>query len=365
MSKVVVIDTGIDINNKFLAFKQVDGVLIRKDCNNQYSIVECKEQKSCIQDNIGHGTAVCGIIFSHNPNAELFMVKLFDSNALDADEALLCFALEYILYHVECHIINMSLGICLLDSERLYQICCQLYKRKKYIVSAFDNNGAISYPAAFDVVTGVTSGSLCFRNNDFYFTDTETVNVCAKGRTQRLVWLQDSLLTGSGNSYACAHITGILSLYVDKEEPRAVLARKCIGNMKLEQRKIKTNYMNPVSRYEKAVIFPFNKEMHSLIRFPELLEFELVDVYDLKYSANVGAYTNNILDIVSDRNYLIKNIYDIDWESFDTFILGHMDEYIQVAKIPNFREKLIDEILKHKKIYMRMMTFLNIKSPLN
>lgn len=347
MNKIVVIDTGIDINNKLMAFKQINGVMICKDCRNKYSIVEYKEQKNCIQDNIGHGTAVCGIILSHNPNAELFMVKLFDSNALDVDEDLLCFALEYILYHVKCDIINMSLGTCLMESERLYQICRQLYERKKYIVSAYDNNGAISYPAAFDLVVGVTSDSLCLHKNDFFLIDDESLNVCAMGRTQRLIWLQDYLITGSGNSYACAHITGFLSLY--EEEPRAVLACKCIGEMKYEQRKINTDYENPVSKYTKAVIFPFNKEMHSLVRFPELLDFELVDVYDLKYSANVGVYTNDILETVSDNNYLIKNIYDIDWESFDTFVLGHLDEYLQVAKIPDFREKLIYEILKHRK----------------
>lgn len=88
MNKIVVIDTGIDLNNKLMTFKQINGV-------------------------------------------ELFMVKLFDSNALDVDEDLLCFALEYILYHVKCDIINMSLGTCLMESERLYQICRQLYERKK------------------------------------------------------------------------------------------------------------------------------------------------------------------------------------------------------------------------------------------
>lgn len=86
MCKIVVIDTGIDIENTFLSMKCAHGICIKKQFENgEYSIVSTEQDRTCIQDNIGHGTAVCGIILSHNPEAEIFVVKLFDWDSLHAD----------------------------------------------------------------------------------------------------------------------------------------------------------------------------------------------------------------------------------------------------------------------------------------
>ena len=56
--------------------------------------------------------------------------------------------------------------------------------------------------------------------------------------------------------------------------------------------------------------------MHSLIRFSDLLGFEVVEVFDTKYSMTLGAATSHILkhDGVS---YKIKSINDIIWDNFD------------------------------------------------
>ena len=76
-------------------------------------------------------------------------------------------------------------------------------------------------------------------------------------------------------------------------------------------------------KIKRAAIFPFNKEMHSLIRYHHLLSFELVDVYDVKYSFTVGASTSFLMNDMSVKNYIIKNISEVDWDSFDTLIVGH------------------------------------------
>lgn len=66
---------------------------------------------------------------------------------------------------------------------------------------------------------------------------------------------------------------------------------------------------------KKAVLFPFNKEMHSLLRFSSDINFEIVGVYDSKYSANVGATTSHIMKssvksitIPEYRKYTMGNI---------------------------------------------------------
>lgn len=352
---IVIIDTGIDLTNSFLGNHHIDGVSICKlREQGTYKVTSYSENKECIQDNLGHGTAVCGIISSHNTQANLFVVKLFDWDTLEADEEMLCFALKYILHNVECSLINLSLGVCTLEGKELYDICHRLQQNGVTLVAAFDNNGAISYPAAFDCVIGVTSGAMCLNNNDVFICDCKEVNVCAKGRQQRLRWLHNQLIVGSGNSYACAHITGILSEYLQKSSINALslLERLSSGVIHIGNHRLDAKWKySPVSEYKKAVLFPFNKEMHSIIRFQDLLSFEIIDVYDLKYSARVGSSTNDILHI-NDRNFIIRNIAEIDWESFDTFILGHTEELTHVADKPYLVEELMREVINHgKKLY--------------
>lgn len=49
---------------------------------------------------------------------------------------------------------------------------------------------------------------------------------------------------------------------------------------------------NNIFKIKKAALFPFNKEMHSILRFEDKLDFEITDVYDTKYSLRVGKNTN-------------------------------------------------------------------------
>ena len=102
-----------------------------------------------------------------------------------------------------------------------------------------------------------------------------------------------------------------------------------------------------LEKYDKAAIFPFNKEMHSLMRFRQLLHVNITDVYDVKYSARVNASINSLLNINSGQDFIIKNIEYIDWNSFDTLILGHTDELIYLLHDSHFVEK--------EKIYIVLM----------
>lgn len=109
---------------------------------------------------------------------------------------------------------------------------------------------------------------------------------------------------------------------------------------------------SPVSTYKKVCIFPFNKEMHGIVRFSDKLPFELVSIYDTKYSARVGASAGKLLNTKLSRDFFIQSIEDIDWDSFDTIILGHLDELYALSHNENGKEELITKIIQHnKKIY--------------
>ncbi|MBS5571622.1 MAG: DUF1611 domain-containing protein [Clostridiales bacterium] len=354
MNKIVIIDTGVDINSTYIRkyVKDIVGIKVKKN-GETFDVVSTSTDPTCINDTVGHGTAITGIILSHNPNVSIFFVKIFEAGELVADEDTLIFALDYVYNNIDFDILNLSLGICSVSSnDKLNSICKKYHSNGKYIVSAFDNNGAISFPAAYEQVIGVTSDNHIYNNNDYYVVDSKQVNICAKGQKQRVYWLNSAQIFSSGNSFACAHFTGIMSCFPDdlcKSDLWKCItknATKCIdGSFNNSNKHF---LQGPVANYNKIVAFPFSKEIHSLIRFQEKLCFELVDIYDTKYSARIGASTNRLLKESGIKNHFIKSINEIDWDSFDTMVLGHLDKIIELVG-DKYVCNLICEIIIHDK----------------
>lgn len=98
---IVIIDSGVDIQYMELQSKMIEGISIDSDGIHHGDI----------SDQIGHGTAICGIIFRHIPNAHIFVIKIIkDTNDL-IDEKFLYVALNYVYENIDCHVINMSMGV--------------------------------------------------------------------------------------------------------------------------------------------------------------------------------------------------------------------------------------------------------------
>ncbi len=55
----------------------------------------------------------------------------------------------------------------------------------------------------------------------------------------------------------------------------------------------------------------------------------------------VNASTNKLLNITETTDYIIKNIDNINWDSFDMFILGHTDELTRILGSAEFVEQII------------------------
>lgn len=103
--------------------------------------------------------------------------------------------------------------------------------------------------------------------------------------------------------------------------------------------------------------------MHSLIHFSNDLKFEIVGVYDSKYSANVGSTTDHIMK-ADVKSYPIQNIAKIEWDSFDTLILGHLDEMSSLINKHDLQQNLIKEaISRNKNIYAFDDVAKIVKSP--
>lgn len=303
-------------------------------------------------DTYGHGTAVYSIIKKNNEECNYYIFKVIDQNDT-IDEKIICTALEYIFNNLDIDIINMSLGTVSLSDDRMYNICKRLYDKGVILVSAFDNEGAISYPAAFDCVIGVDGSDLCRKVDDFIFYEDKILNVAAKGGMQRVKWCEPDNIIVKGSSFACVHATNkIVNIYKNGiksfEEILEYFKSIAIQIIAYEEKEEKVFEY----KIDRAVIFPFNKEMHNFVRYPELLDFKVMEVYDTKYSSNVGRKTTDVMIDKSVKEYCIKNIDDIKWDLFDTLVIGHTEKLLSYIGKENIVDSLIKEAINRgKNIY--------------
>ena len=307
------------------------------------------------QDEIGHGTAVYSMIAREAPDAKIGCVKIFDNDFCVNEERLL-HALRYIYEHISCRVINMSLGICSGNYlSQLEEICRKLTDRSTIIVSAFDNQGSYSYPAAFDTVIGVDNWYQCKSADKFEYVCNPHVNIRAKGGLQRVKWQNGQNIVIGGSSFACAHMSAYIFNIIKNEKIQPSLPgllkllqeRATHVYRTLDESRIQAVQKVPFS-IKKAVLFPFNKEMHQLVRFANTLPFQIAAIYDMAQSGRVGIRSDKIvLRSQSDASaeFVIRNISNISYDEFDTMILGHMDEINRICGY-DFRGKIISDMLK-------------------
>lgn len=344
---VIVLDSGIDKDHEIFSEKNIDALQVTYDKNNELIMVQQYEVT------YGHGTAIASVLLGNDSIDEMLSVNILHSE-FETDEDTLVFALEYIIRNCSPTVVNMSLGItCCADKKRLLACCENLVNAGFILVSAFDNDGAMAFPAAFNSVIGVRSSDLAFSSEDYELYNDTVVNAAGYGKLQRVAWNENRYLLMGGNSLSCAHISKhILSLRkrdvwgieaIKKEMKKSELRFWDTKGFEMTQRNSKLPY-----KIKRAVLFPFNKEMHSLIRFSEMLSFEICDVYDCKYTLHVGGYTNQMIKEPSAIALKIKNIEELSLQGVDTIILGHYQELMQFPNMKGTVEEMLRKIIESK-----------------
>ena len=349
----VILDSGVNLEHKALKNPNVI------DCFS-CSFDECNKVKLLPPkgDTEGHGTAVSAIINKAHPDASVMMIEIFNKEKLlSVGEESLFSVLEYIYENIEGKVINLSLGIVTTEHyEQFYRICKKLAEKGFIIVSAFDNGGAISYPASFDCVIGVDTERRCVRSDQFvYYTNDSVVNIGAMGGKQRVAWSGPEYMVVAGSSFACAHVSTQVYRFILEGITGYQNILNKFKEIAIGSYDYNTDYHTPSGypfKIRKAVIFPFNKEMHNIIRFAADLDFEIADVYDTKYSMMVGSTTDHVMRDKTVLSKTIKNISQIDWSSFDTLILGHFDELSEKIHQDNIVANILNTAIENgKNIY--------------
>lgn len=343
--RIVIIDSGVNIEHPNLKGLCIQG----------HSMIE-GDTPDDISDNLGHGTAILGIISSYNRDAEFYVIKLFDREHNCSDQRNLISALNFIADKIECDIVNLSLGISIVENkDELYRACKQLTEKGIIMISAHDNLGSLSYPACFDNVIGVADSNSRLKNNEIEYVLSDTINILANGSNQRVCWVEPNYLLSEGSSFACAHVSGILMASEQKfgsvNQAYSFLRKKAKREIDDVNQNFEQKVYLPDDVLGRIAVFPFNKEMHSLVRFQDLMICELTKVYDLRISGRVGATTNKVLGIESNRNFTIENIDNLDLNSFDMMVIGHLNETIDITG-NNIRERIIVDCLQsNKRVY--------------
>lgn len=345
--KTVIIDSGLKSSHTLVKNKKIDG----------YCIKNGTVYHGDFDDNIGHGTAVYSLINNMTPESEFIIFKIFDSD-YDCPQDVLQEALEYIYRNIKCDVINISSGTSILESNHLYNICNKLAQNGTIILSAFANSGSISFPAAFDCVIGVDSSISCKTVNDFEYIYDSIINIRAKAGMHRVAWINPEYAFVEGTSFSVAYATAITIKLIESGcRGYNEILNEFKNNAISIYKPMNADKADKFSMFkiDNAIVFPYSKEVDSLIRFSDLLDFKINSIYDYRLSGKIGMNISKRSQFSGLKidDYMINDIDDIDWNNdFDTVILGYTNIIANIVK-HDYKEYIFRMCIKYKKnLYM-------------
>lgn len=358
---IIILDTGINLNHQFfLGNNNIESIKLFID--KKTGKINHKKSKL---DSIGHGTAVTSIIEKNSPDTKKLVVNFYDmENSIS--ENLLYSVLEYIYENINGAVINLSFGVNFCENRNiLHDVCKKLTNKGFIIVAAMGSEGNIVYPAAFPEIISVATDRYITKFSDYVFFDKDDIlNIATFGINLRLPWCENNeYKMVSGSSFSCAYMTTIVSnLYksgfksIDEIKNMLKIKSKRIIPFKDQIHPLCKENMFKI---KKAILFPFNKEMHSMVRYNDSLDFEIVGIYDVTKSLKVGMTTNQLMSDQNVKTFIVQNYNKINWENFDTLIIGHCDELELRTGDNNILQNILDSAIKHKK---QVYSFDNIKT---
>lgn len=299
-------------------------------------------------DCTGHGTACAGIIRKKAPDAALYSVQIFDASLM-ADGRALIAAIQWCIDN-DIDVANLSLGTTDVTFKKaLQKVCRKAVDAGVILVAAESNDGLESYPAVFPEVIGVT-GSAIHEVDGFYYRKDHRIECVARGDEQRVCWLNGKHIMTGGNSFAAPHITGIIAHLLGQhpkcsvQDIRLLLQEKALNEISQGQNKSKSDlqshqkdFQEDYAYIKKAVLYPYNKEMHSMVRYRDLLAFEIVGVADPIGKGMVGKDAGKVIGEPQANLRISPNIRRAIADA-DTLILGYVDQLSRIRKRDLLRE---------------------------
>lgn len=194
---IAVIDSGINADH-FHVQGVMGGHSLIKDANGDL------QKNPDFNDEIGHGTAIAGIIRKYAPFAGIYGIKIFHQK-LHASALVLMEGLKWAI-EKRFKIVHLSLGI---EGEKyenpLRKLCENAHGLGIVIVAAARSPDDHVFPAAFETVIGVYWNRECSEKQFVYHCD-QPVEFGAHGRPRPIPGMPQEY-NFRGNSFAVAHVT--------------------------------------------------------------------------------------------------------------------------------------------------------------
>lgn len=157
-----------------------------------------------VDDNLGHGTHVAGIIHDIIPEAQLLIIKVLDRYGKGNIEDIT----EGIYYAIEKNVDIINISISFEDEDKEMEEAIQLAKDKNIpVICAAGNNNVIEYPAQY----GISAGSLDPTSGNISEFCSKDCVIYAPGENVTSTYLNDSYETMTGTSMATAKVTGYIA----------------------------------------------------------------------------------------------------------------------------------------------------------
>jgi subtilisin family serine protease len=164
-------------------------------------------------DLFGHGTGCAGIVRQLAPDCRLLSVRVLGKR-LTGKTACITSGVRWALEH-GARVINLSLSTSRADqASAWHQVADDCYFRQAVLVCAANNLPGPTYPAQFASVISVACrpGSGL---RELGYNPNPPVEFGARGLDVEVAWARGSVITASGNSFAAAHVSGLVALILD------------------------------------------------------------------------------------------------------------------------------------------------------
>ncbi len=337
--KIAIIDSGVDYEHPEIG-SITQGMDIKIDSDGQ--IIWGTDYA----DRSGHGTACTGIIRQIAPDAEIYIIRIFEQS-LVADGKLLIAALQWVIDR-GIDVVNLSLG----TTDRQYfepiqELCRQAAQEDIILVAAAHNRGIESYPAIFPDVIGV-QGKPLQKLNDYYFRKNNHIECVAHGGEQILCWKNSSKVITAGSSFAASRIAGIVCLIrqiypcASLNATREILSLQSLPEpvesiqndvvLPITEKPISQKKRKEIQQYpciRRATLFAIHKELKNIERFEDLLEFDIhrvVDPLEERLFRYDGSGRAVLLD--SELSACLRDVL----KNADTLIIGDMSPLSRVVR---------------------------------
>lgn len=345
--RVAIVDTGINEKHKDLISADIEKY--------EYDYAEDKIKISQeLQDDYGHGTGCAWIIHKHAPTCKLISIQVLDKVGIGKEEGVIA-ALYWCLDN-DINIINLSLGTFSPKYMQDFIKIGKLAEEKNVLISAaYSDTNSRPIPARLINFYGVKSDA--YINKDKYWIDNEKKDVWANGGMQKIGWGNGSYTFISGSSFANAHFCGIIANKIAKMKKRHIKIQDIIMNNaqnSISKEKANVSEADIIKHngarfsMEKVLIFPFTKEVHSLLRFEKQRTFDIIGIVDFSTSLRVGQDAYRLLNINTHQKLIISKDITEYIDACDTILISRTSTFEKYTDY-NILKQVVKCAIEHNK----------------